>query len=239
MEHKEWMTLDQMYEMFGNVDNLKEVFYDWMGANKWLFVHINDLHYGWYDALMIFISRISTSHAFPYYLAAMTAYVLITILTRSIAKKGGTKYYISGWVGVLAIFSVGFLINNVVLVKTLKDHFHYPRPYIALAQDQIYGEHQVTVLDRKGGDPDDDYRSFPSGHASFATLLLVALWPMLSPRLQWAGVGFVFMVGWSRMALGMHFPADIVGAIIITFLVVITLRAIIYYLMRKILRINC
>jgi undecaprenyl-diphosphatase len=61
--------------------------------------------------------------------------------------------------------------------------------------------------------------SYPSGHASgIATLVTVALilaWPLLAARARhWAlaaGVALVFLVGLTRMWLGVHFLSDVVG----------------------------
>jgi membrane-associated phospholipid phosphatase len=64
-----------------------------------------------------------------------------------------------------------------------------------------------------------DSLSFPSGHSSgIATLVTVALilaWPVLAPRARrvWlaVGVALVFLVGLTRMLLGVHFLSDVLG----------------------------
>lgn len=64
-----------------------------------------------------------------------------------------------------------------------------------------------------------DSLSFPSGHSSgIATLVTVALilaWPVLAPRARrlWLvlGVGAVFLVGFTRLLLGVHYLSDVVG----------------------------
>ena len=237
MEEKKWLDLPGLYQMFGDTASLKEIFYDWMGLNKWLFVQINSLHHDLYDAVMLLITRLGDSHMFPYYMALLALFVILTTITRIFCKKGGIKHYMSGWAGVFIVLSVSFAID-VGMLRTIKDYYNFPRPYIALAQDQLYANEQVTVLDRKA-DPDDDYRSFPSGHAVFSTMLVVGMWPMLTPGFQWVGVAFVALVCWSRMALGMHFPADIVGGITFAFLLVLVMRAALYNLLRKLFRLNC
>lgn len=61
--------------------------------------------------------------------------------------------------------------------------------------------------------------SFPSGHAMFSTAcygaLLVALLPHAPPAwrgvLRWATVALVLAIGFTRLALGVHFLTDVLG----------------------------
>jgi undecaprenyl-diphosphatase len=61
--------------------------------------------------------------------------------------------------------------------------------------------------------------SFPSGHATAsataALALIVLLWPVLRGWRRWVatlGAGLIAAaVGFSRLALGVHFPSDVVG----------------------------
>jgi membrane-associated phospholipid phosphatase len=229
-------TLQDIYDKFGEAAGYKEIFYDWMGANKWLFTKINDLHGSAYDSLMTLISTLGDRHNFPYYLIALAMFVVFSTLIRQLRGKAGTRYYFIGWVGVFAVLIAGFLINTAV-IYTAKHYFEYPRPYAALAQDTTYADYQVTVLE-SGDGPEDDYRSFPSGHAAFITFLIASLWPMLTPGWQKLGVFFILLESWSRIAVGRHFPADAFWAILISLLLVLIVRAVIYAILRK-LKINC
>jgi membrane-associated phospholipid phosphatase len=64
-----------------------------------------------------------------------------------------------------------------------------------------------------------DSLSYPSGHSSgiatLATVALILAWPVLAPyaRRLWLflGVAAVFLVGLTRMLLGVHFLSDVVG----------------------------
>lgn len=90
---------------------------------------------------------------------------------------------------------------GAVVVSTSIDH---PRPFmVGLA---------ANVLDHA---PDS---SFPSDHATllFALAASFALRPV--PHLRWLGAALSLAglaVGWARVALGVHFPFDIVGAAVI------------------------
>ncbi len=54
-----------------------------------------------------------------------------------------------------------------------------------------------------------DVHSFPSGHA--ARLGVIALWGnLLWPNWGWLTWGLAFGVGWSRVALGIHYAGDVV-----------------------------
>jgi membrane-associated phospholipid phosphatase len=59
-------------------------------------------------------------------------------------------------------------------------------------------------------------RSFPSGHATSSMAVVAAAATLAWPtRRRWpaiaAGAGFVFLVGLSRVAIGVHYPSDILG----------------------------
>jgi membrane-associated phospholipid phosphatase len=86
---------------------------------------------------------------------------------------------------------------TLVLTSALKEMFDRARPTIVPRIDQ------VTEL------------SFPSGHASnaAATFVLLALvLPGQSPRMRMAlAITGAVLIGWSRVALGVHWPSDVVG----------------------------
>lgn len=102
--------------------------------------------------------------------------------------------------GFKSAISIGF----AVLVTTgLKGLIKRPRPY-----ETYPGE----IIRRDKADP----FSFPSGHttAAFATATALTLsyqkWYVAVPAYIYAG-----FVGYSRMRLGMHFPTDVLGGMIV------------------------
>ncbi len=72
----------------------------------------------------------------------------------------------------------------------------------------------------------DDFRSFPSGHASNSAcaLALLAALPLLNPalgrvrsRLFWSGAAVCAFVSWGRIVIGAHFLSDVTFGFAITF----------------------
>jgi membrane-associated phospholipid phosphatase len=201
----------------------KAAIYDWWGGNDWLFQAINGINLGsGYDEVMIQISRFSEQQNFPYYFAAIFAWAALSILYRLITRQAGMKHYVTSWVLTFLVLGAGFA-TEAVTVKAMKDYYAYPRPYL------VYTQQQMRSLEYKAG---DEHKSFPSGHAAFATLMLVGLWPMLSSGAAYLGTLMVLAVCWSRIAVGAHFPADVIGSLLMVMLMVMILRGIIRMLLR-------
>jgi signal peptidase II len=53
--------------------------------------------------------------------------------------------------------------------------------------------------------------SLPSGHSTYTALVIGALWPLMGRRGRIGLVLYAALVGWSRIAAGMHFPADVLA----------------------------
>jgi len=98
---------------------------------------------------------------------------------------------------VCAVASLG----SLALVTAVKDGIGRPRPVVPVHEASAPGA------------------SFPSGHATTAVAAaltaIVLSWPLLSPRWRWVvAVGSSLVaaaVGFSRLALGVHYPSDVVG----------------------------
>ncbi len=223
-------TLDQIQEVYGQLATAKELFYDWKGLNLWLFKAINSFHTAAYDAFMLFVTQIGNHRFFFPYLGVLFAYVLLNGIWRKLDKKGGTKQHFIMWFGVFLVLGIGFAVNGLI-INGLKDYFEYPRPYAALSSDDV-----TLVEEIKSG---NEHRSFPSGHVAFVTLMILGMWPVLSSQLRALGLFMILLVAWSRVAVGVHFPADTLGAFLITSGIVIAVRILIYQALRKMFRLNC
>ena len=95
-------------------------------------------------------------------------------------------------------FGVAFLLA-LAAASALKWWLDFPRPHAVLgAAVRVIGAVEL-------------HYSLPSGHATYAALVAAALWPLLAWRGRGCLLMYAALVGWSRMAAGMHFPGDVLA----------------------------
>ena len=187
---------------------MKEIIYDWGGANVWLFHAINDIRFEWLDQIMLLGTTLGDHNLFPFYLGVLAVFALVVVNT-PFQDTSHHRVRVSRWMAAIAVFSLAYLFDGILIgyVKPLLD---FPRPPLALPQ----GTFNVIGLP-------EYHRSLPSGHASFAMLMTASLWPLLNRNWRLAGVAFVLWVGISRVSLGTHFPADVMAGFISSLAVVL------------------
>ena len=133
--------------------------------------------------------------------------IIIAFIYWNISKKEGFK--------LSAAFIISAMLNAV-----LKIAFHTPRPFEKL--DYISGKRVETATGY----------SFPSGHTQGATVFFITLAQII--RKAWFSIIAVILllaVGLSRVYLGVHWPADVIGGIILGIIVSFTICTIVdsYY----------
>jgi len=176
----------------------KAILYDWGGLNAALFEAVN---HGTPPSLAPF-AWLFSSLLGNYW----TAPLLILGLWRWSSARGEAPRAALGrrqlgrrqLRGLVAAFALALAIATF-----LKLLFDLPRPLA------LYGE-TVRVI----GAAEWRY-SLPSGHSLYAILAAGALWPLAGARSRIGLALYVVLVGWSRIASGMHFPADVLAAWII------------------------
>lgn len=99
------------------------------------------------------------------------------------------------------ILSVFFISASAWVVATvLKLLIHLPRPAL------VYSDVMPLI-------PKDGF-AFPSGHATFFIALAFAIF-YLHKRAGYVFMALALIIGLARIAVGVHFPADILGGFII------------------------
>ena len=198
---------------------MKEVLYDWGGANIWLFHAINDIRFEWLDRVMLLGTALADHNLFTPYLCLLTLIALIMV-HKPDRDHQHYRLQVTRWMSVIAVFSVAYLLDGLLL-GFLKPLLDFPRPPLALPPGT------VNIV----GTP-EYHHSLPSGHSSFAMLVVASLWPVLNRRWRVACAVFVLWVGISRSSLGAHFPADVLAGFLSSLAVVL----LVYVAVRKLVR---
>ena len=173
-------------------------FYDWFGLNNRLFLWLNGWRTPVLDALMVAASGLGHPRMYPVYIAI--ALWVAWRKPRLLPMRNPV------------VFAFGYALVSVVIVPLAKAMLDFPRPSTVLGERAI-------VLD--GADP---LHAFPSGHAAFAVLAASALAPGAPRSVRIALITVAIVVCVSRVSLGAHFPADVVGGAAIGALAVAMLR---------------
>ncbi|WP_024973306.1 signal peptidase II [Ralstonia pickettii] len=164
----------------------KFILYDWGGLNVALFQAINAGTPGALGPLAGFFSLIGNYWTAPLILLGLWWW----------SKKETTPARARAARVQLVRFAAAFLLALLV-ASVLKLWLDFPRPPAVLGGlVHVIGQIELRY-------------SLPSGHATYAALVVGALWPLVG---RWGRNGLLLyaaLVGWSRIAAGMHFPADV------------------------------
>ena len=208
------------------MSNIRDLWYDWIGINTWLFKQINSLSdLPVYSTIIKIISALGDKKLLPFMLGAIIIFAVASVIVRITIKKGGNKNYIFTWFTIALMIASGLYATNYT-TDYIKSHGSYPRPYVTLHANE------VRLLETL---PEEEaYRSFPSDSIIIITILVFALWPIMSENFRWAGILLIFFVGWSRIAMGVHYPMDVISGFAIAFIEMMFIRYILYGIIRSI-----
>ena len=153
---------------------------------------------------------------FFYFCAEYLAYVIIVFLLVYFLYKFYKSFFDFSIIKKLLIILTSSFV--VWAISQLINHLYYnPRPFIALENINVLFEH---------GNGD----SFPSGHTTFFTTLALMSYLYVPKWLANTLLVGVVLIGVSRVVSGVHWPYDILGAFVLSFVGFYLIR---YFLSQK------
>lgn len=187
----------------------KEYWYDWGKYNRLVFDKIYGQGVEKFHGLLPYFDFIGNYEHFHYLLLFVTAMFMLKLAARVATGRSTGGYVFRSYGAWLCALVVGFLAMAGI-ITTMKGFFGFPRPYYELSHvTMLYG----TIS------PGGEFRSFPSGHVAFtafwATLLWSQVWDILKPLL----IAVVIGMCWFRIAIGVHYPMDVLTSICISMFV--------------------
>jgi len=208
---------------------MKDVFYDWGGLNAWLFKLVNGLSGNpTYDNFMLFITQFGARENFKYYIGVMVLWSMGEMGLYKMRSVTITRQHTKEAGALLITLVMGYMVC-ALFVGLPKMFFDLYRPYWVY-YNTPGAVHFIGVPCINTG---DCKASFPSGHAATIAFIVTALWYKFNYRLAHiAGIVLAFAVCWSRLALGMHFPADVLAGTVIGYVSAYYVRRYVYRMMR-------
>lgn len=170
------------------------------------------------QALFLQINNLASQNAWldklAIFFAAYVGFILLAFLIYSWFSRPASRKMV-----VLALIAGG--IARLVVTNIIRFFYPHPRPFDAMSINQLIPE---------------SGSSFPSGHASFFFALSTIVF-LYNRRLGWIFFVASALMGIARVYVGVHWPLDILGGILVG-IVIAVLVNLIYNKLYKIKRPN-
>lgn len=200
---------------------MKEIFYNWWGYNTEIFYFLNHLgNTRILPQILHFLSQLFNIENFVVYYFLLCGlsycYVVRHYQARNDYREEFFRIYNS-----LVHIGICYAVFGLIYAA-LKFSINLPRPFCSLPSGTF-----ETVINTAS---ERCMSSFPSSHSGLALMVTVLAWRYLNGFARACAIIVTIMVAFSRIALSMHYPADIVYSYLIV-LLVIKLAGIIFKLL--------
>ena len=183
---------------------IKTIFYDFGNLNTQAFIYLNKLtNYGCFPQLF---KMLSTVFYYKFFLIYFLIACLICVYKVRQTEKPLKTRKIYQYIDELFCIAICYCLFTTIY-GLLKHTVNLPRPYCSLPTDQFQTILQVSY--------ERCLSSFPSAHIALSVIIMYYLWSHLNKLFKSLSVICIIMVALSRIALAMHYPADIIYGIII------------------------
>ncbi|AVP87268.1 hypothetical protein phytr_3140 [Candidatus Phycorickettsia trachydisci] len=178
---------------------MKFVLYDWLGLNEYLFTLLNSsLNHGLLSYFFYLISILFKEFVFLIYYAAFVVYQVNNLSAQTYEKYN--KVFNKA-------VEIGSIYSSVMVFYTLiKYTVNFPRPYCSMS----------NFISINNFAHERCLSSFPSAHTAMAIIVCWWVWPYVNRLGRILLIALVILVGLSRIALAMHYPADIIWSVVIS-----------------------
>ena len=190
---------------------MKYFLYDFTGYNKILFEKINHFLGNEESYILSFADQVGLYRSFPVILPLLIIYCYFAI---SSVKNDRLLYIdtINLWFKTFSTLFIS-LFCMLLIIGIMKMAFSFSRPFCT------EGLNFVKLLSSAVSNAQCN-RSFPSGHTAYSCTMLFSLWQVFNRTTKIIGIFLVIAVTLSRIASGVHFPADLIWGALISFAVV-------------------
>lgn len=173
-----------------------------MNISLFYFLHSFAFQYVWLDSAIRFLAIKLI------YILFIAAVIFICSNFKIYNFRNGIRILKESWKQIFYIpvaTGLAWFISGL-----LKKLFHTGRPHAVLSN--------IHTLFHESG------FAFPSGHATTAAALAFAIF-FINKRVGYVFMIGAFLVGFARIAAGVHFPVDIIGGYALGFLVAFLLKS--------------
>jgi len=129
------------------------------------------------------------------FFAQYAVYILVIVALFLIfkEKKWKRKIYF------FSLASLSIILSRGIITEVIRFFYHRPRPFVALGFKPLLYDYAY---------------SFPSGHMAACVALSLAIFYLNKKAGYWF-FGTTFLIGLFRIFVGVHWPSDILGGIVI------------------------